>query len=113
MASSTREVDPLTPNPTTPRDAYVAVALAAQDVRAGCPSHGKSDRHNDLFSLGATLCWLLAGSAPVTGTRYRDAATALPVDVWELAPQVSRGTRDIVMKTLSGIRQPDTPTPPP
>lgn len=56
---------------------------------------------SEVFSLGATLYWLLAGTPPVTGTRYRDAATASPVDLWELASHVSRGTRDIVMKTLS------------
>ncbi|MGG5259086.1 serine/threonine-protein kinase [Phycicoccus avicenniae] len=56
---------------------------------------------SEVFSLGATLYWLLAGTPPVTGTRYRDAATAVLVDLWELAPHVSRGTRDIVMRTLS------------
>lgn len=65
---------------------------------------------SEVFSLGATLYWLLAGTPAVIGTRYRDAATIAPVDLWELAPHVSRGTRDIVMKTLSGdpaARYPD------
>jgi serine/threonine-protein kinase len=65
---------------------------------------------SEVFSLGATLYWLLAGTPPVTGTRYQDAAVASPVDLWELAPHISRGTRDIVMKTLSrdpSIRYPD------
>lgn len=56
---------------------------------------------SEVFSLGATLYWLVAGTPPVTGTRYRDAATASPVDLWELAPHITRGTRDIVMKALS------------
>ena len=56
---------------------------------------------SEVFSLGATLYWMLAGRPPVTGTRYADAATAFPADLWELAPHVSRGTRDIVTKALS------------
>lgn len=56
---------------------------------------------SEVFSLGATLYWSLAGSPPVIGNRYADAATATPVDLWEMAPHVSRGVRDIVMKALS------------
>lgn len=56
---------------------------------------------SEVFSLGATLYWLLAGRPPVTGTRFQDAATASPADLWDLAPHVSRGTRDIVAKALS------------
>ena len=55
---------------------------------------------SEVFSLGATLYWSLAGSPPISGTRYQDAATASPVDLWERAPHISRGTRDIVMKAL-------------
>lgn len=71
---------------------------------------------SEVFSLGATLYWMLAGTPPVTGTRYRDAAAASPVDLWELAPHISRGTRDIVMKTLGrdpAIRYPTPPHWPP
>lgn len=59
------------------------------------------DVRSEVFSLGATLYWALTGSPPITGARYRDAASATPVDLWELAPHVSRGTRDITMKCLS------------
>lgn len=65
---------------------------------------------SEVFSLGATLYWLLAGTPPVTGARFSDAATTSPVDLWELAAHVSRGTRDIVMKALGrdpATRHPD------
>lgn len=55
---------------------------------------------SEVFSLGATLYWMLTGTPPVSGTSYADAASATPVDVWELAPHVTRGTRDITMKAL-------------
>lgn len=56
---------------------------------------------SEVFSLGATLYWLLTGTPPVTGKSYGDAATATPVDLWEAAPHISRGTRDITMKALA------------
>lgn len=56
---------------------------------------------SEVFSLGATLYWLLTGGPPVTGARYRDAAEASLADLWEVAPHVSRGTRDITLKALS------------
>lgn len=65
---------------------------------------------SEVFSLGATLYWLLTGRPAITGTRYRDAATASPVDLWELAPHVSRATRDITTRAIApdpGTRYPD------
>lgn len=56
---------------------------------------------SEVFSLGATLYWLITGNPPITGTAYKDAATATPVDLWEVAPHVSRGTRDITMTSLA------------
>ena len=53
---------------------------------------------------------MLSGRPPVDGARYRDAATATPVDLWDLAPHVSRGVRDITMRALArdpGQRFPD------
>ncbi|CAM3333376.1 serine/threonine-protein kinase [Occultella aeris] len=77
-----------------PEVGAVALPGYAGDVEVYCV-------RSEVFSLGATLYWLLAGTPPVTGTRHQDAATASPADLWELAPHVSRGTRDIVMKALS------------
>lgn len=56
---------------------------------------------SEVFSLGATLYWMLAGTPPVTGTKYGDAATAIPANLWDLAPHITPGTRNITMKAIS------------
>ena len=56
---------------------------------------------SEVFSLGASLYWMLSGQPPIDGTRYREAATATPLDLWDLAPHISRGVRDITMRALS------------
>ena len=57
---------------------------------------------SDVYSLGATLFWMLAG-APVTQgmTSLHDIATHPRPDIWDQAPHVPRGLRTIVNKAIS------------
>lgn len=79
--------------------------MAPEVGAVGLPGYAGSaevyDVRSEVFSVGATLYWMLTGRPPVAGTRYQDAAKASPVDLWDLAPHVSRGTRDIVMRSIS------------
>lgn len=55
---------------------------------------------SEVFSLGATLFWMLSGAPPVTGSLPCDVASNEPPDLWTVAPHVSRGVRDIVNRCL-------------
>lgn len=56
----------------------------------------------DVYSLGATLFWMLSGTQPVPGaSSFGDVWEARQPDVWEVAPHVSRGLRDIVNKSIA------------
>lgn len=83
--------------------------MAPEVGAVGCPGYigdvAVYDVRSEVFSLGATLYWALTGAPPTDGTNYCDAARSVPEDIWELAPHISRGTRDITMKCLS--RKPD------
>lgn len=71
----------------------VAAASQARDLRV-------YSAQSDVFSLGASLFWALTGTPPGPTSWDEAAAAALP-ELWDRAPFVSRGTRDIVKKAMS------------
>lgn len=57
---------------------------------------------SDVYSLGATLFWMLAGQTPVAEMNdTRDCATQPRPDLWDVAPHLPRGLRDVVNRALS------------
>jgi serine/threonine protein kinase len=57
---------------------------------------------SDVYSLGATLFWMLAGQSPVAGMNgMRDLATQPRPDLWDVAPHLPRGLRDVVNRAIS------------
>lgn len=61
---------------------------------------------SDVYSLGATLFWILAGVQPVPGVKTNaDVWNAPQPDLWDAAPHVGQGLRDIVNKSIA--RDPD------
>jgi serine/threonine protein kinase len=56
----------------------------------------------DVYSLGATLFWMLAGTQPVPGaSSYGDVWSAPQPDIWDVAPHLPQGLRDIVNKSIA------------
>ncbi|MGH3724611.1 MAG: serine/threonine protein kinase [Mycobacterium sp.] len=56
----------------------------------------------DVYSIGATLFWMLAGAQPVPGaSSYADVWSAPQPDIWDAAPHVPQGLRDIVNKSIA------------
>lgn len=56
----------------------------------------------DVYSLGATLFWMLSGTQPVPGaSSFDDVWAARQPDVWDAAPHVPQGLRDIVNKSIA------------
>jgi hypothetical protein len=91
MASSTREADPLTPNPTTPRDAYPLTLWA---LTPACAVAQSGDVHFDLrrrHTAPALECeggrcrWFWQVCAAPSGLRRPLAAIApdVPVGPWD------------------------------
>lgn len=66
---------------------------------------------SEVFSLGATLYWMLCGQPPIDGGSYEDAFRVTVEDIWNRAPHVSRGVRDVVMKSLDRDPARRFPTP--
>lgn len=57
---------------------------------------------SDVYSLGATLFWMLAGAPATSGmSTLSDVATHLRPDLWGFAPHVPRGLRQVVNKAIS------------
>lgn len=56
----------------------------------------------DVYSLGATLYWMLAGVRPLPrAASFGDVWSAPQPDVWVVAPHVPQGLRDIVNKSIA------------
>lgn len=56
----------------------------------------------DVYSLGATLFWMLTGEPPMVGvSEYALLSTQPRPDVWERAPHIPRGLRDVVNKAIA------------
>lgn len=57
---------------------------------------------SDVYSLGATLFWMLAGEPPLAGVASYDLlATQSRPDIWERAPHIPRGLRDVVNRAIA------------
>lgn len=57
---------------------------------------------SDVYSLGATLFWMLAGVQPLPGvTSNADVWNAAQPDLWAVAPHVPQGLRDIVNTAIA------------
>jgi serine/threonine-protein kinase len=57
---------------------------------------------SDVYSLGATAFWMLAGERPLPlAVNHHLAATATAPDLWDRAPHVPRSLRDAINKALS------------
>ncbi|MBE1514315.1 serine/threonine-protein kinase [Nesterenkonia halotolerans] len=56
---------------------------------------------SEVFSLGACVYWMLAGAPPRPLMSYPDLAKTQVPDIWEAAPHLPRGLRDVVNRSLS------------
>lgn len=81
--------------------------MAPEIARIGAPGQNPTTARvysiaADVYSLGATLFWMLAGAQPVPGTSsYDDIWRASQPDLWEVAPHVPQGLRDIVNRSIA------------
>ncbi|OZC78010.1 hypothetical protein CH251_04975 [Rhodococcus sp. 06-462-5] len=81
--------------------------MAPEVARIGAPGQNPTNLRvygvaADVYSLGATLFWMFAGAQPVPGaSSYGDVWSAPQPDVWDVAPHVPQGLRDIVNKSIA------------
>ncbi|MDB5313200.1 MAG: serine/threonine protein kinase, partial [Gemmataceae bacterium] len=84
-----------------------AAAGAADYISPEQASHsaGPMDNRSDVYSLGATLYYLLAGRAPFEGESYADKLMGLqfrePVPVRELRPDVPAGLAEVLARMMA------------
>ncbi|MBP2455161.1 protein kinase domain-containing protein [Mycolicibacterium lutetiense] len=81
--------------------------MAPEVARIGAPGHNPRTARvygiaADVYSLGATLFWMLAGAQPVpAASSYGDIWKASQPDLWNVAPHVPQGLRDIINKSIA------------
>lgn len=81
--------------------------MAPEIARIGAPGQKPTTARvysiaADVYSLGATLFWMLAGAQPVpAASSYGDIWEASQPDLWDVAPHVPQGLRDIVNKSIA------------
>ncbi|MGN7778851.1 serine/threonine-protein kinase [Mycolicibacterium sp. 22603] len=81
--------------------------MAPEIARIGVPGQNPTTARvysvtADVYSLGATLFWMLSGAQPIPGaSSYSDVWGAAQPDLWDAAPHVPQGLRDIVNKSIA------------
>jgi serine/threonine-protein kinase len=84
-----------------PEVAGVFAALSA-GVLVGPNDAATYTARSDIFSVGATLFWMLTGTSPLAAaSSYARAASFHAPDLWEEAPQTPRWLRDAVNRALA------------
>jgi len=81
--------------------------MAPEIARVGAPGQNPTTARvysiaADVYSLGACLFWMLAGAQPVPGaSSFGDVWSAPDPDLWNVAPHVPQGLRDIVNRSIA------------
>ncbi|WP_161988625.1 serine/threonine-protein kinase [Pedococcus bigeumensis] len=102
----------------TPATMAPEVAQAAASTpEENWPSLRPTSARSDVYSLGATLHWMLTGRPPIEPTGadwpqiFHEVATVEPRDLLEVAPHVPRGVRDVVRTAMDRDPAMRYPTP--